>query len=102
MVQKMVGKSWQPGRSQLLLLNYGAAVVTEEDLQQLTALSEPAAEDSHAIVKWTASALKKQLQMVNNLIISVSSIISWKVASNLGTTCGLLWHQIRRCIRTGR
>jgi len=45
--------------SQLLLFNYGAAVLTEEDLQQLTALSEPADEDSHTIVKMTASALKK-------------------------------------------
>jgi len=40
--------------------------------------------------------------MVDNLIISVSSIISWKGSSNLGTTCGLSWHQTRRCIRTGR
>jgi len=42
-----------------LLLNYGGAVLTEEDLQEMTALSEPADEDSHAIVKMTASALKK-------------------------------------------
>lgn len=85
-----------------MLLSYGAAVLTEEDLQQLTGLSEPADEDSHAIVKWTASDLKKQLQMVDNLIISVSSIITCKGSSNLGTTCGLSWHQTRRHIRTGR
>lgn len=49
----------------------------------MTALSEPADEDSHATVKWTAIALKKQLHMVDDLIISVSSIISWKVASKI-------------------
>lgn len=87
-----------------MLLSYGAAVLTEEDLQLLTALSEPADEDAYAIEKMIASALKKkkQLQMVENLIISVSSLISWKGSSNLGTTCGLSWHQTRRCIRTGR
>lgn len=84
-----------------MLLNYCAALLTEENLLKLIALSEPADEDSDAIVKGSASALKKQLQMVDDLIISMSSIISSKGASNLDT-CGLSWHQTRKCIRTGR
>jgi hypothetical protein len=86
-----------------LPLNYGAAVLTEEDLLKLTALSEPADEDSDAIVNGSVNALKKkQLQMVDNLIVSMSSTISWKVASSFDTTFGLSWHQTRRCKRTGR
>jgi hypothetical protein len=85
-----------------LLLKYGAAVLTEEGLQQLTPLSETADEDSDAIVKRSASALEKQLQMVDDLNISMSSIISWKGASNLCTTCGLSWHQTRMCVKTVR
>jgi hypothetical protein len=88
--------------SQLLPLNYGATLLTE-DLLKLTALSERAYEDSDATVKGSASALKKKpLQMVDDLIIYMSSIISWKVASNFDTTCGLSQHQTRRCKRTCR
>jgi hypothetical protein len=83
--------------------NSHAVEFNEEHLEQLKALREPEYKDPDAVVarsRLTASAVEKQLQMVDELSISVRSIISWKGASNLSTRCELSWHHKRKCYKT--